>query len=90
MSIYARFSTETPDNLAALQDPRSSIPQGWLIGDEDRCVAELTSYIQEFGITDLVTWGAPPGMAPSVMNASLERFARNVVPRVRAAVEGSG
>ena len=90
MSIYARFSSETPDNLAALQDPRSSIPQGWLIGDEDHCVAELTSYIQEFGITDLVTWGAPPGMAPSVMNASLERFARSVVPRVRAAVEGSG
>ena len=88
MSVYARFATATPDHLAALQDPRSSIPQGWLVGDEDHCVAELTAYIRDFGITDLVTWGAAPGLAPSLMNASLERFARNVVPRVRAAVEG--
>jgi alkanesulfonate monooxygenase SsuD/methylene tetrahydromethanopterin reductase-like flavin-dependent oxidoreductase (luciferase family) len=88
MSVYARFSSATPDNLPALQDPRSSIPQGWLVGDEDHCVEVLSSYIADFGITDLVTWGAAPGLAPSLMNSSLERFAKNVVPRVRAAVEG--
>ncbi|MFT7599765.1 MAG: alkanesulfonate monooxygenase SsuD [Acidimicrobiales bacterium] len=88
MSVYAGFSETTPDNLPALQDPRSSIPQGWIIGDEDHCVQELASYISEYGITDVVTWGAGPGLAPSLMNDSLERFSKNVVPRVRAEVEG--
>ena len=37
-------------------------------------------------MTDLVTWGGPPGLPPSVMNASLERFASEVVPRLRAAL----
>ena len=88
MSVYARFSESTPDNLPALQDPRSSIPQGWIVGDEDHCVEQLVTYLTEFGITDMVTWGAAPGMAPSLMNESLERFAKNVVPRVRQAIEG--
>ncbi|MCP5024959.1 MAG: LLM class flavin-dependent oxidoreductase [Actinomycetia bacterium] len=87
MSVYAQFSATTPDSLPALEDPRSSIPQGWLVGDEDHCVDQLVAYVTEFGITDMVTWGAAPGMAPSLMNESLERFAKNVVPRVRAAVE---
>ena len=37
----------------------------------------------EHGVTDLVTWGGPPGLPPSVMNASIERFATQVVPRLR-------
>ena len=41
----------------------------------------------EHGITDLVTWAVPPGLHPQQMNASLERFARDVVPRLRAAIE---
>jgi hypothetical protein len=40
--------------------------------------------IAEHGLTDLVTWGGPPGLPPSVMNASLVRFAKEVVPRLRA------
>jgi len=31
-----------------------------------------------------VTWGVPPGMRPDQTNASLERFAREVAPRLRA------
>lgn len=88
MSVYAQFSATTSDRLPALEDPRGSIPQGWLVGDEDHCVEQLVAYLTEFGITDMVTWGAAPGMAPSLMNESLERFAKNVVPRVRAAIEG--
>ena len=46
---------------------------------------ELTSFVREYGITDLVTWGVPPGMRPEQMNSSLERFGRDVAPRVKAA-----
>ena len=37
------------------------------------------------GITDLVTWAVPPGLRPARTNPSLERFARDVVPRLKAA-----
>lgn len=89
MSVYAGFNATTTDHLPALEDPRSSIPQGWIVGDEDHCVTELSSCIAEYGLTDVVTWGAGPGLAPSMMNESLERYAKNVLPRVRAAAEGS-
>jgi hypothetical protein len=38
----------------------------------------------EHGLTDLVTWAVPPGLRPEQMNRSLERFAREVAPRLRA------
>ena len=32
----------------------------------------------------VVTWGAAPGLAPAALTPSIERFAREVVPAVRA------
>ncbi|HET7343963.1 MAG TPA: hypothetical protein VFL90_21040 [Methylomirabilota bacterium] len=46
-------------------------------------MAELSAFIAEHGITDLVTWAVPPGLRPAQMSASLERFAREVAPRLR-------
>ena len=60
-----------------------AIPQTWVVGDVDHCVAELSAFIAEHGITDLVTWAVPPGLRPEQMNRSLERFAREVAPRLR-------
>jgi hypothetical protein len=54
---------------------------------------ELTSFVHEYGITDLVTWAVPPGMRPVQMNGSLERFVRDVAPRVKvatASAQGGG
>lgn len=62
-------------------------PLRWTVGDVEHCVAELTAFMAEHQVTDLVTWGGPPGLSPSVMNASLERFATEVVPRLRANLE---
>jgi hypothetical protein len=55
-----------------------------VVGGVDHCAAELSAFIALHGITDLVTWAVPPGLRPSTMNPSLERFARDVVPRLRA------
>jgi alkanesulfonate monooxygenase SsuD/methylene tetrahydromethanopterin reductase-like flavin-dependent oxidoreductase (luciferase family) len=63
----------------------ASIPQTWVVGNVEHCVGELTSFVREYGITDLVTWAVPPGMRPEQMNSSLERFVRDVAPRVKAA-----
>lgn len=76
-----RTQTDAP------REPQPLNPLVWTVGDVDHCVAELTTLIADHGVTDLVTWGGPPGLAPSVMNASLERMANEVIPRIRSAVE---
>ena len=54
-------------------------------------VTELAAFIHEYGLTDIVTWAVPPGMHARrpQMSPSLERFARDVAPRLRA-MFGSG
>ncbi|HJN50980.1 MAG: LLM class flavin-dependent oxidoreductase [Pseudomonadales bacterium] len=81
MQLYNRFFAESKQSVAPGGQP---ISQRWVVGNVDECVAELTAFITEFGITDLVTWGAPPGLTPETMNRSLERFATEVVPRLKA------
>ncbi len=90
LGVYAKFFAETPDEFTAFDPSKGAIPQNWIVGDEDHCVTELTGFIQQYGFTDVCTWGASPGIAPSLFNSSLERLARNIIPRVRAAVEGAG
>ena len=47
------------------------------------CVEELKKFILEFGITDIVTMAAPPGIRLKEMSASLELLFREVVPRLK-------
>jgi alkanesulfonate monooxygenase SsuD/methylene tetrahydromethanopterin reductase-like flavin-dependent oxidoreductase (luciferase family) len=65
------------------------IPQTWIVGNVEACVAQLSAFITEFGITDVVTWAVPPGLRPEHMAPSLERFARDVAPRLRARFAGA-
>ncbi len=81
--LYQRFFAEA-GRYQAVERGGPRIPQTWIIGDVEHCVAELSAFIAEHGITDVVTWAVPPGMRPEQMCASLERFARDVVPRVKA------
>ena len=84
--------TPRPGRARGQDTDREPLPQvplnplQWTVGSVEHCAAELSALIAEHGVTDLVTWGGPPGLAPSVMNPSLERFATEVVPRVRANV----
>ena len=85
--VYVRLIKAAGDNLGRGPGPREPIPLNpleWTVGDVEHCVAELTQFMRDHSVTDLVTWGGPPGLPPSVMNASLERFATEVVPRLRA------
>jgi alkanesulfonate monooxygenase SsuD/methylene tetrahydromethanopterin reductase-like flavin-dependent oxidoreductase (luciferase family) len=84
-SLHALLRRGGPSR--GLRAGRPRIPQTWVVGDVAHCVRELSAFIAEHGITDLVTWAVPPGLHPQQMNASLERFARDVVPRLRAAIE---
>lgn len=69
---------------------QTQIPQSWIVGDVDHCVTELVNFVRTYGITDIVTWGVPPGVRPQDMSASLEAFATQVVPRVRTALRRAG
>ncbi len=89
MAVYQRFREESGGHggVAGITK-EESIPQTWVVGDAEHCVAELSSFIEEYGLTDIVSWAVPPGLRPDQMNASLERYAREVAPRLRARFGG--
>jgi alkanesulfonate monooxygenase SsuD/methylene tetrahydromethanopterin reductase-like flavin-dependent oxidoreductase (luciferase family) len=81
MALYQRFFQESGEGLGPGGE---RIPQTWIVGPPEHCAAEIVAFVREYGISDLVTWGAPPGLHPAAMNTSLERLVGEVVPRVRA------
>ena len=86
--LYNRFFAESGQDRSWYRaGPR--IPQTWVVGSVDHCVAELSAFIAEHGITDLVTWAVPPGLRPERMNRSLERFARKSAENLIAGIERS-
>lgn len=80
MQLYRRFFAESNTNFGAGEH----IPQTWIVGDEQHCVSEICQFMRTYQMTDLVTWGIPPGLTSQVMNDSLERFVTAVVPAVKA------
>jgi alkanesulfonate monooxygenase SsuD/methylene tetrahydromethanopterin reductase-like flavin-dependent oxidoreductase (luciferase family) len=89
MAVYNQFRAAAGGHggVAGITE-ETRIPQTWVVGNVDECVTELAGFIREFGLTDIVTWGVPPGMRPEQMAPSLERFARDVAPRLRAMFPG--
>src|SRR5213076_561956 len=79
--LYNRFFAESTQERSWYRAGRR-IPQTWVVGNVDHCVKELSAFIAEHGITDMVTWAVPPGLRPEQMNRSLERFARGIAPRL--------
>ncbi|MGD9753147.1 MAG: LLM class flavin-dependent oxidoreductase [Acidimicrobiia bacterium] len=86
MRVYSRFSEEAGRGGKALFLEEQRIPQRIIVGDAAHCTAELVRFIAEHGLTDVVTWGAAPGVPPAAMTPSILRFATEVVPAVRAAL----
>ena len=65
MEVYNRFREEAGGHggvAGITEDER--IPQTWVVGNVDHCVAELAAFIEEYWLTDIVTWAVPPGMRP--------------------------
>ena len=84
MAVYEGFFAATPDTYNWGRHASGPIPQTWIVGTVDECVAELTRFVKQFGITDVTTSGLPPGVDPEIMGRNLERIAKEVLPRVRA------
>src|SRR5438309_9266701 len=54
--FYDRLRAEAggPGGVAGITD-QARIPQNWVVGDVDHCVKVLSSFIEEYGLTDIVT-----------------------------------
>jgi alkanesulfonate monooxygenase SsuD/methylene tetrahydromethanopterin reductase-like flavin-dependent oxidoreductase (luciferase family) len=87
MRVYSSLSDAAGAGGRATFDDPERITQRVIVGDVDHCASELIAFIREFGLTDVVTWGSAPGFPPDAMMPSMERFTRDVVPRVRTAIE---
>lgn len=83
MGVYEHFFAVTPDEYTWNRRDVSPIPQTWIVGDADHCVAELRRFREGYGITDVATAGLPPGLDPEFMGRNLERIATEVLPRLR-------
>ena len=81
MQLYNRFFEESGEGFGETGEP---VPQTWIVGDVEHCIAELKSFIREFGITDIVTMAVPPGLRADQMGGSLQLLFSEVVPRLKA------
>ena len=82
MDIYHRFREEAGGHGGVQGIAEADrIPQTWVVGDVEHCVKELAAFIASTD-TDIVTWAVPPGLRPGHQQ-QLERFARDVAPRLR-------
>jgi alkanesulfonate monooxygenase SsuD/methylene tetrahydromethanopterin reductase-like flavin-dependent oxidoreductase (luciferase family) len=79
-----RFAAAAGTGSAATFNEADRITQRVFVGTVEECVDELTEFVQRYKLTDVVTWGSAPGLQPAMLNDSMERFAADVVPRVRA------
>jgi hypothetical protein len=89
MAVYSQFRADAGGHggVAGITE-EARIPQTWIIGTVEECVAQAADFIREYGLTDVVTWAVPPGMRPERMNPHLEMYAREVAPRLRALFPG--
>jgi hypothetical protein len=89
MAVYNQFRAESGGHggVAGVNN-ENRIPQTWIVGTVEECVAQMADFIREYRLTDVVTWAVPPGKRPAQMAPSLERFARDVAPRLRALFPG--
>ena len=83
MALYQRFFEESGEGFGERGEP---VPQTWIVGGVEQCVSELVKFIDDFGITDIVSMAVPPGMRADQMQTSLEKLFTEVVPRVKAEV----
>lgn len=81
MELYNQFFKESGEGIGERGEP---VPQTWVVGDVEHCVETLKTFIEDFGITDIVTMAVPPGLRAEQMSPSLERLFTQVVPRLKA------
>ncbi|MEM7000175.1 MAG: hypothetical protein AAF529_05270, partial [Pseudomonadota bacterium] len=86
MELYNRFFKESGEGFGARGEP---VPQTWIVGDVEHCVEQLKAFVEDFGMTDIVSMAVPPGLRTEQMSVSLESLFTEVVPRLKEALRGA-
>jgi alkanesulfonate monooxygenase SsuD/methylene tetrahydromethanopterin reductase-like flavin-dependent oxidoreductase (luciferase family) len=82
-NLYRRWAGREPARSVE-ELPRSH----YLIGTPDEVADDLQAVIDRTRCDRLYFWGRLPGLEIELANASLERFAREVLPRLRPSAAG--
>ena len=61
----------------------SAHQQNYMVGPPDQIIDSINRLREDIPLTDIISWGTPPGMHPSQVNARFERFAAEVMPHFR-------
>jgi hypothetical protein len=60
------------------------IDQSWLVGSPRELVEGISRFREtSVPVTEIITWGCPPGMDPELMKPRLERLIAEVAPAFR-------
>lgn len=88
-NLYRRWfslAADRPDDRDRYK-PLGSVEElddaAFLIGDPGECIERIRAFCATVHITDFSFWMHMPGMDPAVSRASLELFAREVLPELR-------
>jgi alkanesulfonate monooxygenase SsuD/methylene tetrahydromethanopterin reductase-like flavin-dependent oxidoreductase (luciferase family) len=94
---HVRYQTEAYDAWGAAglnatttaEDLDRRARQTWMIGSADEVEAMIRAYQQRLPFTQLIGFAVPPGMEPQRLTPALERFAREVLPRLQVGPQRS-
>jgi len=72
----------------ASRSPEERARQTWIIGTPAQVIAAIEELQRTLGLTELLSFGVPPGLPPALMLPAIERFAREVLPHFRQSPVG--
>lgn len=81
-SSYANWIGQS-DFAAPLAGEPEPINQNYMVGPPGKIVDAIHQLREDVPVTDIMSWGTPPGMDPRDVNPRLERFAAEVIPHFR-------
>ncbi|MBM3677324.1 MAG: LLM class flavin-dependent oxidoreductase [Actinobacteria bacterium] len=83
-NVYRRWFGESGfDTAPSATDPSQLPRERYIVGPPDAVVEAIGHIEARTGCDVLIFWARPPGLSIELSNRSVERFAREVIPRIR-------
>jgi probable F420-dependent oxidoreductase len=88
-NCYRRWYREAGDSSAPELDDADQLSRtSYIVGTPDQCATAIRELRSELAFDEFIFWTHPPGFPVSAATASLELFAREVIPRFRGSANG--
>jgi probable F420-dependent oxidoreductase len=84
-NLYRKWYREAGDSAAPELSDASQLPRAnYIVGTPDDCAAAIRALHREMPFEEFIFWTHPPGFPVEQARASLELFARQVMPKFEA------